>query len=52
MVRLFSLSLLALFAGAALAEQQVLDDSPVQVYDKWSYENCGAKSPCQLGANH
>ncbi|KAG8219873.1 hypothetical protein J3R82DRAFT_852 [Butyriboletus roseoflavus] len=45
MVRLCSLSLLAVFAGAVLAgsssEQQVLSDTSVQFSDKWSYTDCG-----------
>lgn len=52
MVRLFSLSLLAVFAGAALAgsspEQQVLGDTSVQFSDKWSYVDCGGNMHSSL----
>ncbi|KAG9314429.1 hypothetical protein JVU11DRAFT_5226 [Chiua virens] len=48
MVRLFSLSLLALFAGAAFAgstaDQQVLEDTSLHVFDSWSYVDCGSGS--------
>ena len=49
MVRLFPLSLLAVFAGAALAdssvEQQVLNDKSVRIFNSWSYVDCGANAP-------
>ena len=48
MIRLFPLSLLAVFVGTALAdtavEQQVLDTS-VRFFDSWSYVNCGGNTP-------
>lgn len=48
MVRLYSLSLLSVFAGAVLAssspEQQVLSDTSVQFSDKWSYVDCGGNT--------
>ncbi|KAF8560427.1 hypothetical protein OG21DRAFT_69945 [Imleria badia] len=48
MVRLLPLSLLAVCAGAALAgssaEQQVLSDTPVRVFNGWSYVDCGQSS--------
>ncbi|KAF8140185.1 ML domain-containing protein [Boletus edulis] len=53
MVRLLSLSLLTVFASAALAgtsaEQQVLTGSPVRLAEKWSYVDCGSDSdPVQI----
>ncbi|KIM67245.1 hypothetical protein SCLCIDRAFT_1210755 [Scleroderma citrinum Foug A] len=42
MVRVFSLSLLALLAGSAFANtQEVILDDPVYTLDSWEYTNCG-----------
>ena len=49
MVRVFSLSLLALLAGSAFAgTQEVILDDSVHVMDGWSYVNCGKMSSIRL----
>lgn len=49
MVRVFSLSLLALLAGSAFANtQEVILDDPVYTLDSWEYTNCGKIPSVQL----
>jgi len=51
MVRVFSLSLLALLAGSAFANtQEVILDDPVHALESWSYTNCGKISSLELWA--